>query len=216
MDGLFYGLLFLNPKNIARNLALICFSYRPLEPTKLFRDIATKIMEVARGYFWQKGYVEGTLKPNTAREGCQPRPLALVCSSGSQRVALGVTWELLGCTPMAPPRPTEPESRNGVQETVSHSFKMTFLYNLSLGTTALEYAQSENRSNPQAHRWLGLATDLSEGMEARETGTSGWGRWGARVLRAPWHTVPAAGHTWPDPSGLKLAAARPGGVFETQ
>lgn len=66
MDGSFYGLLFMNPENIFRDLALIYFSYRPLELTEPFRDTATKILEVAYGCAWQMGYIEGSLKPNNS------------------------------------------------------------------------------------------------------------------------------------------------------
>lgn len=66
MDGSFYGLLFLNPKNRFGDLALICFSYSPLGLTEPFRDTAAEIMEVAYGCVWQVGYIEGTLEPGNA------------------------------------------------------------------------------------------------------------------------------------------------------
>ena len=58
MGGSFYGLLFLNQKkSVFGDLALICFSYRPLELTEPFRHTAAKIVEEAYECVWQIGYV---------------------------------------------------------------------------------------------------------------------------------------------------------------
>lgn len=89
MDGSFYGLLFLNPKkSIFGDLALICFSYRPLELMEPFRDTAAKITEEASECVWQMGYVKGAIKPKWHRWGGHPPFLVLFENSGSQSEVL--------------------------------------------------------------------------------------------------------------------------------
>lgn len=88
MDGSFYGLLFLNPKkSIFGDLALICFSYKPLELMEPFSDTAAKIVEKAYECVWQMGYIKGAMKPKWHRWGPPPL-LVLFQNSGSQSVIL--------------------------------------------------------------------------------------------------------------------------------
>lgn len=125
MDGSFYGLLFLNPKNIFLDLVLVGFSCSPLAPTEPFRDTANQ--NHGSGGIWVS-LANGIHQGHTETKQPWWHGATLASRSSSGAVVLSV---LLWChvrTPQTCPSPVPSQiygiriARNGAQEAVSTCF----------------------------------------------------------------------------------------------